>query len=161
MKRAAKPEGDGNLEIRFLTLEEVEAVLVTVPDDVLGSVEGTLYLTAAMTGLRQGELLGLRWSDVDWLAGKVRVRRAYVRGEYGTTKSPLGLPSGSPEHRAAGQSFQFARAQGRSRRAGEAADVTRAAHPRPDSPLSSSSGGSKPTSTTSNPLCRSLSAYPV
>ena len=36
-----------------------------------------------------------------------------------------------------------------------------AAHLRPDSPLSSSSGGSKPTSTTSNPLCRSLSAYPV
>ena len=91
MKRAAKPEGDGNLEIRFLTLEEVEAVLVTVPDDVLGSVEGTLYLTAAMTGLRQGELLGLRWSDVDWLAGKVRVRRAYVRGEYGTTKSRWGF----------------------------------------------------------------------
>jgi integrase len=91
VKRAAKPEGDGNLEIRFLTLEEVEAVLVAVPDDVLGSVEGTLYLTEAMTGLRQGELLGLRWSDVDWLAGKVRVRRAFVRGEYGTTKSRWGF----------------------------------------------------------------------
>jgi integrase len=91
VKRAAKPEGDGNPEIRFLTLEEVEAVLVAVPDDVLGSVEGTLYLTAAMTGLRQGELLGLRWSDVDWLGGKVRVRRAYVRGEYGTTKSRRGF----------------------------------------------------------------------
>jgi hypothetical protein len=37
----------------------------------------------------------------------------------------------------------------------------RTAYLRPDSPLSSSSGGSKPTSTTSNPLCRSLSAYPV
>ena len=61
VKRAAKPEDDGNPEIRFLTIEEVEAVLLAVPDDVLGSIEATLYLTAAMTGLRQGELLGLRW----------------------------------------------------------------------------------------------------
>jgi integrase len=91
VKRAAKPEGEGNPEIRFLTIEEVEALLLAVPDDVLGSIEGTLYLMAAMTGLRQGELLGLRWSDVDWLAGKVRVRRAYVRGEYGTTKSRRGF----------------------------------------------------------------------
>jgi len=64
VKRAAKPEGEGSPEIRFLTLKEVEAVLLAVPDDVLGSMEATLYLTAAMTALRQGELLGLRWSDV-------------------------------------------------------------------------------------------------
>ena len=37
-----------------------------------------------MTGLRQGELLALRWRDVDWPAGSVRVRRNYVRGEFGT-----------------------------------------------------------------------------
>jgi integrase len=91
VKRAAKPEGTGSPEIRFLTVEEVEALLVAVPDDVLGSIEATLYLTAAMTGLRQGELIGLRWRDVDWLAGKVRVRRAYVRGTYGTTKSHRGF----------------------------------------------------------------------
>jgi integrase len=36
-----------------------------VPGDVLGSVERPLYLTAAMTGLRQGELIALRWIDVD------------------------------------------------------------------------------------------------
>jgi integrase len=42
-------------------------------------------------GSRLGELLALRWQDVDWLAGKVRVRRAYVRGEYGTTKSRCGF----------------------------------------------------------------------
>jgi integrase len=34
-----------------------------------------------MTGLRQGELLALRWRDVDWLAARVRVRRNYVRGQ--------------------------------------------------------------------------------
>ena len=40
-----------------------------------------------MTGLRQGELLGLQWRDVDWLAGKLRVRRSYVRGHWGPPKS--------------------------------------------------------------------------
>ncbi len=56
-------------------------------DDALGRVERALYLTAAMTGMRQGELLALRWMDVDWLAHRVRVRRNYVRGRFGTPKS--------------------------------------------------------------------------
>jgi len=46
-----------------------------------------LYLTAAMTGLRQGELLGLRWRDVDFAARKLRVVSPYVRGEFGDPKS--------------------------------------------------------------------------
>jgi integrase len=37
-----------------------------------------------MTGLRQGELLALRWQDIDWSAGRIRVRRSFVRGEFGT-----------------------------------------------------------------------------
>jgi integrase len=37
--------------------------------------------------MRQGELLALRWRDVDWFVQKLRVRRAYVRGEFGTPKS--------------------------------------------------------------------------
>jgi integrase len=40
-----------------------------------------------MTGLRQGELLALRWRDVDWMASRLRVRRNFVRGEFGTPKS--------------------------------------------------------------------------
>ena len=35
-------------------------LLVAVPDDDVGRVERVLYLTAAMTGMRQGELLALR-----------------------------------------------------------------------------------------------------
>ena len=55
--------------------------------DPLSPVERVLYLTAAMTGMRQGELLALRWMDVDWLAHRVRVRRNFVRGKFGTPKS--------------------------------------------------------------------------
>jgi len=62
-----------------------EAVL----NDDLARVDRALYLTAVMTGLRQGELLGLRWRDVDWGAQKVRVVRPYVRGKFRTPKSRM------------------------------------------------------------------------
>jgi integrase len=74
-------------DIHFLDQSEVDALVAAVPDDDLGRVERAMYLTAAMTGMRQGELLALRWGDVDWTARRVRVRRNYVRGEYGTPKS--------------------------------------------------------------------------
>ena len=60
-----------------------------VLEDDLARVDRALYLTAAMTGLRQGELLGLRWRDVDWAAQKVRVVRPYVRGKFRTPKSRI------------------------------------------------------------------------
>lgn len=39
------------------------------------------------TGLRLGELLALRWADVDLVAGKVVVRRSVARGQIGTPKN--------------------------------------------------------------------------
>jgi integrase len=75
-RRAASP----NRRIRFLQPEELEATVRAVPDDELGGVERALYLTAAMTGLRQGELLALRWRDVDWVAGLVRVADTFRAG---------------------------------------------------------------------------------
>jgi integrase len=85
---AERPRADGtDPDIRFIDLEELEALLQEVPDDVLGAVERPLYLTAAMTGLRQGELIALRWKDVDWKAGLIRVRRNYTRGRFGTPKT--------------------------------------------------------------------------
>jgi len=49
--------------------------------------DGVLYLTAAFTGLRLGELLGLRWEDVDFAADTIRVRRNWTEGREGTPKS--------------------------------------------------------------------------
>ena len=56
----------------------------------MGVIDRPLYLVAAMTGLRQGELLGLRWIDLDVHALKVRVRQSYVRGEFKAPKSRRG-----------------------------------------------------------------------
>jgi integrase len=68
-------------------MTELEALLRTVPDDAFGRVERVMYLAAATTGMRQGELIACRWLDVDWSARRIRVRRNYVRGEFGTPKS--------------------------------------------------------------------------
>ena len=54
-----------------------------------------LILMAAMTGMRLGELRALRWSDIDYRAMKIRVRREYVRGQYDNPKS-LGSERGIP-----------------------------------------------------------------
>jgi len=83
--RPRAPEVDA--DIRYLELEEVEALLRAVIDDYLGPTDHVLYLVAAMTGLRQGELVALRWTDVDWQAGRIRVRRNYTRQQFGTPKS--------------------------------------------------------------------------
>jgi integrase len=83
--RPRSPSGDPDL--RFLDAGEVEALIAAAPNDTLGVMERVLYLTAATTGLRQGELIALRWKDVDWLAEKLRVRLNIVRGHLGTPKS--------------------------------------------------------------------------
>lgn len=93
----------GDPDIRYLELVEVEALLRNVGDDEYGQTEHALYLTAAMTGLRQGELLALRWLDVDWQAGRLRVRRTYTRHEFGTPKSKRSSRSVPMTDRVAGE----------------------------------------------------------
>lgn len=66
--------------IRFLQPVEVEALLRAVPDDDLGPTDAALYLCAVTTGLRQGELLALKWIDVDWVARRIRVADNFPRG---------------------------------------------------------------------------------
>ena len=76
-----------------LDLEETAAA------DPVSEVERVLYLTAAMTGMRQGELLALRWMDVDWTAHRVRVRRNFVRGTFGTPEVQALLAEHPPGRR--------------------------------------------------------------
>lgn len=46
-----------------------------------------LIKTAVFTGMRQGELLGLQWGDVDWNSRQVHVRRAWKDGAYQEPKT--------------------------------------------------------------------------
>jgi integrase len=48
---------------------------------------GAIYVTAAFTGLRMGELRALRWSDIDLAKRLVHVRRSYTGEAFGAPKS--------------------------------------------------------------------------
>ena len=79
----ARPPRVAVVEVQPLTTDECRAVLraaVSGPDAARWSV-------ALALGLRQGEALGLKWSDVDWDAGTLTVRRAVQRRtwEHGCT----------------------------------------------------------------------------
>src|SRR5438445_12265706 len=46
-----------------------------------------LTLLAAVTGLRIGEILALRWKHVDWSKFRIRVVSNFVRRKFGKPKS--------------------------------------------------------------------------
>jgi integrase len=62
-------------EVRPLSTEETRKLLAQAYGDRLHA----LFITALYTGLRQGELLGLRWGDVDLDARTLSVRNALQR----------------------------------------------------------------------------------
>jgi integrase len=94
-KLVDRPRDASGSDIRFLDAEELEAVVRAERErgDELSPTLSLMYLTAAMTGLRQGELIGLRWRDLDWPASRVRVRQSFVRGEFTSPKSRRGVRS--------------------------------------------------------------------
>ena len=61
--------------MRPFTVAEARALIAATETDRLG----TVYRLALTLGLRQGEVLGLSWEDVDLDTGTLRVRRALQR----------------------------------------------------------------------------------
>jgi integrase len=64
---------------------EIRPLSVTEARKLLGEIKGhrfeALFVTALATGMRQGELLGLAWEDVDFQRKTLRVRRSLQRIE--------------------------------------------------------------------------------
>ncbi len=52
--------------------------------------DGAIFLTAAFTGLRRGELIALRWRDVDFERSAIRVSGSYANGKLTAPKSGHG-----------------------------------------------------------------------
>jgi integrase len=65
------PPRRASYEFRVLSPDEARAFLQTVKGDRLEA----LYVLAITTGMRQGELFGLRWTDVNLRAGSLRLVR--------------------------------------------------------------------------------------
>jgi len=65
-------------EKRLLTADQLRAILAAVDDR-----ERFIVLILFGLGLRISEALGLRWSDIDFEAGKLTIRRRWYRGDLG------------------------------------------------------------------------------
>lgn len=72
----------------YLKDDEEIARFLKVAKESEGEEAFTLYMTATATGLREGELAGLQWADIDFAKKLITVRRSYD----GPTKS------GKPRH---------------------------------------------------------------
>ena len=70
-------------EIQPLNADQVRALL-----DASDERSRALYTVAVRAGMRPGEILALRWSDVDLEAGTVQINRALSEGEFSTPKTP-------------------------------------------------------------------------
>ena len=65
------------------------AQLVAFLDEAKASGVYELYYIELATGLRRGELLGLKWEDIDLTAGVIRVRRQVSRIDGKIVEAPL------------------------------------------------------------------------
>lgn len=73
-------------ELQFYSPEEVLALVRAAENEQ----DAAIFLTAAFTGLRRGELVALRWRDVDFERSVIRVQASYANGQLTSPKSGKG-----------------------------------------------------------------------
>jgi integrase len=88
LREAERPreQANGHEEedkIAIITPGQITALLEQVQDQKYH----TFFLTAIMTGAWQGELVGLKWGDLDWEIKQVYIQRTFNKGSFFTTKT--------------------------------------------------------------------------
>ena len=83
--------------IDFFSHDEVERILQVAREraqtgTLRGKLLGTCTHLAIHTGLRKGELLGLRWQDIDFATRRLTVARSYTTTPKSGKPRPLRLP---------------------------------------------------------------------
>lgn len=76
---------DRRESVKPLSASQVKALLSVIKED--HPREYPFFLCACRTGMRLGEITGLAWSDIDWDAGTITVRRSYTNGRWTSPKS--------------------------------------------------------------------------
>jgi integrase len=66
-----------------ITPSQTIAILKLFP----AGLHHTLILTCAATALRSSEILALRWEDIVWDEGRIRISKRWAHGKDGTTKT--------------------------------------------------------------------------
>jgi integrase len=83
---AERPRGQGQETgptIRVLTPKEINSLIGAVKDQKYR----TLVMLAILSGARQGEILGLKWSDIDWDNRQVHIQRTFNMQRWYETKT--------------------------------------------------------------------------
>ena len=79
-KDAERPKNQGKTEdkkIRILNKSEITALLKKVSNQKYRM----LFRLAIFRGARQGELLDLKWTDVDWTNNQIHIKRTFNNQE--------------------------------------------------------------------------------
>ena len=76
------PEKKAVREKHVLLPDQIPALLAALEEPAR-----TMVLVGVLTGLRVGEILGLRCRDVDFSSGEIRVEQACCRGLIGAPKN--------------------------------------------------------------------------
>ena len=61
------------IQIEVLTPDKINALLGAVPDQKYN----TLFRLAVFSGARQGEIVGAKWSDIDWENSQIHIQRTF------------------------------------------------------------------------------------
>lgn len=70
-------------KIKVLTPEAIRSLLNATKDQKYR----TLFMTAIMTGAREGEILGLKWSDIDFNKKQIFIKRSFNHGQFFAPKT--------------------------------------------------------------------------
>lgn len=84
--QAAQRESDK--KPKAMTETELAAVIDEIPE-----ASRLFFRFLAETGTRIGEAIAVRWSDLDFERGRVKIERRWYRGSYGPPKSSYGIRS--------------------------------------------------------------------
>jgi integrase len=74
-------------DVDVMTTADIAAVRDAFPDTAMGRLLSVAVLVATRCGLRESEIIALRWRDIQWKTGWIHVVKGHVRGE---TKLPKG-----------------------------------------------------------------------
>jgi integrase len=86
VRDAERPRGNGKSEeskIRVLTPAEIKSFLEVEKD----MKYRTLFTLAVFSGARQGELLGLKWSDIKWGNNQIHIQRTFNKNNWYDVKT--------------------------------------------------------------------------
>ncbi|WDP93311.1 MAG: site-specific integrase [Desulfobacter sp.] len=81
--RSQGTEFEEEEKMTILNLQQISAFL----NEVKGQKYKTLFRLAIVSGARQGELLGLKWSDILWKDKQIFIRRTFNNGQFFATKT--------------------------------------------------------------------------